>query len=243
MKGDCRKAKLSFTDICVTDVRLDEVGRRHGNDERVDRGRRPIGRSTRLMPAREAHGAGAAHRWPAWLAGEPALRRWCWGAVGLALLLLAACFWQVQENLRLVDRAETLAAELRGAQAAALQVLATLVDAETGQRGFLLTNDPAYLEPYETARDRLGGTFAELARSLAGAGLDGFQADRLHAMADARVALIDRSVALARAGQVDAAIGLVRGGQGKRQMDAIRAEVTRLRNTLAVAMRVDAPRL
>src|SRR6266404_8034542 len=34
-------------------------------------------------------------------------------------------------------------------------VLSTLKDAETGQRGYLLTGEPAYLEPYRDAVDRL----------------------------------------------------------------------------------------
>src|SRR5436190_12059199 len=36
-------------------------------------------------------------------------------------------------------------------------VLLTLVDAETGQRGFLLTGVPEYLEPFNSAQDRIAG--------------------------------------------------------------------------------------
>lgn len=37
-----------------------------------------------------------------------------------------------------------------------LQVLSTLQDAETGQRGFLLTGDESYLEPFNRARQEIG---------------------------------------------------------------------------------------
>lgn len=51
-------------------------------------------------------------------------------------------------------RAEALrnAAEGRAARVAAYGLLQGSVDAETGQRGYLLTNDPVFLEPYEEGR-------------------------------------------------------------------------------------------
>ena len=42
------------------------------------------------------------------------------------------------------------------------EVLAVVQGAETGQRGYLLTGDRQYLEPYEQAITRIGGTVAEL---------------------------------------------------------------------------------
>src|SRR4051812_24756781 len=47
-------------------------------------------------------------------------------------------------------------------------VLATLRDAETGQRGYLLTGDEAYLEPYAGARAALEQELTRL-RELLGA--------------------------------------------------------------------------
>jgi signal transduction histidine kinase len=35
-------------------------------------------------------------------------------------------------------------------------ILATMVDAETGMRGYAITGDPIYLEPYNEARERIG---------------------------------------------------------------------------------------
>src|SRR5690606_32069453 len=42
------------------------------------------------------------------------------------------------------------------------QIFSYLKDAETGQRGFIITNDPAFLEPYETGRENINNSFAEL---------------------------------------------------------------------------------
>jgi CHASE3 domain sensor protein len=41
-----------------------------------------------------------------------------------------------------------------------VSLLSTLKDAETGQRGFLLTGDQKYLEPYDAAVRRINEQFA-----------------------------------------------------------------------------------
>lgn len=42
------------------------------------------------------------------------------------------------------------------------QILSYLKDAETGQRGFLLTKDTTFLEPYNGSREKINNSFAEL---------------------------------------------------------------------------------
>ncbi|AXO80911.1 PAS domain S-box protein [Olleya aquimaris] len=42
------------------------------------------------------------------------------------------------------------------------QILSYLKDAETGQRGYIITNDSVFLEPYLSARNRINNSFAEL---------------------------------------------------------------------------------
>lgn len=42
------------------------------------------------------------------------------------------------------------------------QILSYLKDAETGQRGFIITNDSLYLEPYLESREKINNSFAEL---------------------------------------------------------------------------------
>src|SRR4051812_27606889 len=43
-------------------------------------------------------------------------------------------------------------------------VLSLMKDAETGQRGFVMTNDEAHLEPYQSALAALPGSVADLRR-------------------------------------------------------------------------------
>ena len=51
------------------------------------------------------------------------------------------------------------------------QVVSTLKDAETGQRGYLLTGERVYLEPYEQALSVIPGQLERL-RALTGYGTD-----------------------------------------------------------------------
>ena len=62
---------------------------------------------------------------------------------------------EVIEAARWVSHSHQVLTELEG-------VLSTLKDAETGQRGFLLTESDAYLKPYRQAIDQMPAQLQEL---------------------------------------------------------------------------------
>ncbi len=101
--------------------------------------------------------------------------------------------------------------------------LATLVDAETGVRGFMLTADPQYLSPYNDATKRIGASMTAL-KSRADAG-DISQADYavIHDLADARLERFEISIAQRR--EMKPGDPLPATGVGKRIMDALRERV------------------
>jgi methyl-accepting chemotaxis protein len=107
----------------------------------------------------------------------------------------------------------------------AKDVLIGLVDAETGQRGYLLSGDPAYLRPYELARGRL----VVMEATLTGLVQDNTdQVARVGRLSQLiRRKLDELSLALPARQQrgYDAAAALVAGGDGQATMDAIRAEI------------------
>ena len=107
---------------------------------------------------------------------------------------------------------------------------AAMLDGETGQRGYLLTNKRDYLTPYLDAKHRRDRSMARL-HALAGRTPDptfSQQLSRLDRMTDAKFAEMDRSVALAQSGFKDQALALVQADFGKLQMDAIRSEIATL---------------
>jgi CHASE3 domain sensor protein len=77
------------------------------------------------------------------------LRRWLAFAAAVAAAVAALAIISGAVGIvRLTDAREQLADQLDPASNAAQQLSAALVDQETGLRGYVLTRDPAYLEPY-----------------------------------------------------------------------------------------------
>ncbi|HEY3851476.1 MAG TPA: response regulator [Steroidobacteraceae bacterium] len=109
-------------------------------------------------------------------------------------------------------------------------MLSTLKDAETGQRGYLLTGRESYLEPFETAKQALAPE-STAARSLVAD--DPAQRHRLEsliALANVKMQELSQTVDLRRAGQTDAAMELVLSDRGKDTMDRIRVLSEEMQN-------------
>ena len=103
------------------------------------------------------------------------------------------------------------------------RLLSTLIDAETGQRGYLLTNEEPYLDPYQNAIGRVQREIADL-RELTVA--DPIEKDRLNEieqLAKSKLNEIQRTIELRRGSGFQAAVDVVRTGEGRRAMDSIRA--------------------
>src|ERR1700682_123397 len=84
--------------------------------------------------------------------------------------LLAFMAWNAYlavNHLRDTQKIAALTLESSAIQSDLSAVLKDLTDMETGQRGYLLTADPAYLQPYNDAQGRIGADFAGLRAALA----------------------------------------------------------------------------
>ncbi|MGC2401352.1 MAG: CHASE3 domain-containing protein, partial [Acidobacteriaceae bacterium] len=76
-------------------------------------------------------------------------------ALALLALITAYGFRQAQQSARRVDRADQVIAH-------ANNLVKLMVDEETGLRGYLLTGDRLFLEPYDKANRDLDPEFAGL---------------------------------------------------------------------------------
>lgn len=79
------------------------------------------------------------------------------GFVALAALMLAIYVF-VNQQIQHYEVARSIVRERQ----LLYQVYVDLLDAETGQRGYLLTNNKAYLVPYNVAVDRVAADFKNL---------------------------------------------------------------------------------
>ena len=115
-------------------------------------------------------------------------------------------------------------------------LLSTLKDAETGQRGFLLTTDRAYLKPYADTLAALPLEAAAVAEAVVAnhPELRGLIVE-LKRLIEEKTTELARTMALAEQGQHGAALDIVRGDLGMRSMDAIRALVVRVQTDIDAA--------
>ncbi|PAX06849.1 diguanylate cyclase [Sphingomonas lenta] len=110
-------------------------------------------------------------------------------------------------------------------RAALMDVLSVHRDVETGQRGYLLTGDPEFLQPYREARGVAEGTLRTLDGRLERGSPLASGVARLRELSRAKLDFADRTVALKAAGRPARARAAVASGRGKALMDAIRAQV------------------
>jgi len=105
------------------------------------------------------------------------------------------------------------------------ELMSALIDAETGQRGYLLTGDKAFLEPYLAVRSRISVDLKAL-RQLCLIIAAQKHLDALAPLIEAKLAYLSYNIELRRNDNMTAALASVRGGQGKRLMDSIRTEMS-----------------
>ncbi|TFL17313.1 CHASE3 domain-containing protein [Jannaschia formosa] len=110
------------------------------------------------------------------------------------------------------------------------EALRTGLDAETGQRGYLLTGEPRYLSPFLEARQDWPEVLRRLEARLAPVATPD-QAEaltRLCSFATAKLEELNETVALTQAGRREEALAIVLSDRGHALMDQVRAEIARL---------------
>lgn len=110
------------------------------------------------------------------------------------------------------------------------EVLVLVNDAETGQRGFLLTGDKFYLPPFNKAQEQLGPSIDTLEKLMES---DPRQLERvvqLNSSVTAKLAELKETIELRRTKGLEPALKLVRSDRGMRLMDKIRGVITELSN-------------
>ncbi|MES1209625.1 MAG: CHASE3 domain-containing protein, partial [Pseudomonadota bacterium] len=108
-------------------------------------------------------------------------------------------------------------------------LLSTFQDAETGQRGYLLTGDERYLEPYHAATAGLQAEFPRLRQLVSDRPHALERLDVLERLAANKNAELRQTIDLRRAGRVDQALEIVRTDRGKQAMDEIRKTIAGMR--------------
>ena len=150
--------------------------------------------------------------------------------LAIAFLALASIvgttLWLVETNNYWFN--ETTAA--RTARAAVVNIRNAVQEAESSQRGFLLTLDEAYLAPYEAALPQIPAFIDRLDEVLRAYPEGQGVAELLRGNIGVKLDEMQQTIELARAGNVDEAIAIVRTDQGKEEMDEARVYFTGIIN-------------
>jgi CHASE3 domain sensor protein len=140
--------------------------------------------------------------------------------------LLAFIAWNAYlavNHLQRVRKTAALTLESSAIQAKLSGVLKDLTDMETGQRGYLLTGDPAYLQPYTDAKGRIEMDFVDLRAGFS----NRTQSERslesqLESLAGSKQTEMEHSINLRQQGYRHRSFKLVATNEGKDCMDEIR---------------------
>ncbi|ROZ72200.1 histidine kinase [Ramlibacter sp. WS9] len=160
--------------------------------------------------------------------------------ISLALALLAACILIAINETGFAQSSRALndIAEASRTRASLNRVLQNILDAETGQRGYLLTGDPRYLDPYNTAVAEVGQQLDALRLIYTPSADDFATLAQLSRNVQRKLAEMDLSVRLRKQGNDDAWKFVLMTDVGKEHMDAIREEAVKLINSSSHRMEV-----
>ncbi len=145
--------------------------------------------------------------------------------LGVALGLLAVnAAISYRNTLKLIENEQSVS-HTHQVLAKLEQTISTLKDAETGQRGYLLTGKERYLEPYQSAIARVNQQVDDLRQLTADRPRQQQRIRDLEIAIATKLAELQQTINLRRSRGVEAALRVVQTDRGKSLMDGIRRQV------------------
>jgi len=164
---------------------------------------------------------------------RPRAGRLLLAALSVPILLVSVSLWLGSEYA-VTEDVRRQASNSFDRQSEAGSLIAHIADAESSQRGYVITGDPTFLAGYKPARAEVMQTFDALRTELVGHAELSRLLEQLRGLADRKFAEMDGVLAERDTGGLDAAVARVRNGTGKHLMDEMRTVSMRI---LAVAAR------
>ncbi|MBI2840450.1 MAG: methyl-accepting chemotaxis protein [Acidobacteria bacterium] len=147
---------------------------------------------------------------------------------GAALIMLVLMGWIVYRNTTAqLETAEWVTHSVQVRRVLRVAYI-NLLNAETGQRGYLLTGEEQYLVPYATAIQEIEKNVNDLAALTAD---DPKDQNRIQSLRPLMIAMLDglkQRIALRKEKGIEAALEAVKAGEGKRLTDQIQSLVEQM---------------
>lgn len=161
--------------------------------------------------------------------------------LGVALSIAILVFSEL--GYRRLEKANQTMASALTTQSSLHEVLALVVDAETSQRGYLLTGKPEYLDPYRAALPRIEEGFRTLRELMvAHSPAQRDRVARFNNLIGKKLNELETTIALYEKAGREAAFELMNTGIGQRTMDQIRSEVASIGDEHAKVLASNAER-
>jgi PAS domain S-box-containing protein len=138
----------------------------------------------------------------------------------IATVAVTASFWTFNQVKEAAEAREHINLVIQSAD----NLFSTLKDAETGERGYLLTGDETFLEPYSLAKSNIAADFNALRLETKIQSAQEYLGT-IGPLVDAKMADLGRMIELSRNKGYESATAEVRKGHGKHLMNSIRNEL------------------
>jgi methyl-accepting chemotaxis protein len=154
-------------------------------------------------------------------------RHWTFGkkvGVGFAVaaLSLVVVAWAGYRNADQLIENDRLVAHTHQVRRDLADLMSQLKDAETGQRGFIITGSDTFLEPYQAALGEIKKTFDSVRRLTSDNAGQQRRLDAVSPLIDAKLAELKATIDQRRTEGFEATAKVVLSGRGKGLMDQIR---------------------
>jgi PAS domain S-box-containing protein len=140
---------------------------------------------------------------------------------GFALLVLLLIGVVSFLSLRSLVQSSERVTRMREVLARSSHIDALLSDAETSQRGFLITGDPVYLEAYESAAASLPGEIDSLRAATRGDPRQAERVGRLNNLAATRIQVMEAGIDARRKGGIEGGRAWVAADRGRQIMEQV----------------------
>ena len=151
--------------------------------------------------------------------------------ISIPILLLLTVDWLQLQSVRDYAKAREWATHSRTVLLHLETFLSCMNDAETGQRGYLLTHDESYLEPYNKALRSAPDEFQTLRQLTSDNAEEQKNLDQMEPLVSAKFDELAQTVALEKKLEHPGAIKIVMNDFGKSTMDQIRAILANMHDT------------
>ena len=149
-------------------------------------------------------------------------------AIAALALILGLAYWDWRQFEAASERVRETERSLRQMES----ILSTMKDAETGERGFLITGDEQYLEPYTLARKNIAGELSAVRNSP----VTESNMSQVFAILENSIrellAQMESLIDLRREQGPEPAFEILDKGRGKRMMDEVRIYSGRIEDSL-----------